>query len=130
MKRFFCSYWGDVVCGILFIITGFVFVQVAESWFFEENFVLGVLIACIVFIFIALVNLIRLKKRALRDWIYPLYGILFALITLFYTFAANPWHPMNAITGRAAAADTFLVTVLFLLITAIVRGALRLAKRI
>jgi len=129
MRRFLKTNWGDSICFLLCVITGIIVYQIATGGS-EEPLSFGTLIASVVFAFVAIVNLVRLKKkRALRDWMYPIYGLLFSLIMLFYTFAANPWYPMNSITGRTTAAKTVLVTICFLLVSSIVRLISRWVKK-
>ena len=127
MKKIIRSYWGDVVCGILFIITGFVFFRVGIGYNVNKPLALVTLILSVVFILVAYFELIRLRKRAFRDWIYPVFGILFSIIMYFYLQATIPG---NLFWATARAADFVIITMFFLFITLIVRGALRLAKRI
>ena len=100
MKRFFRSHWGDVVCIVLCCITGFTTARIGMGYGVNKPLALVALILSVIFTLVAFFELIRLRKRAFRDWIYPVFGALFSIIMYFDLQATIPGNLFWA-TARA-----------------------------
>ena len=132
MKRFMKTHWRDIVFVLLCLIVNIVAFQAVTQWDFNEPLAFFAVIASGIYAIFTFVILVRSKKkRALKDWFYPVYGVLFSLLMLFYIFAAfpYPWVPMDSYSGRIAASRTLSITFYFVTISSIVRLIVRIVKK-
>ena len=123
-KNFLINYWGDIICAMLFIITGIIIYQMAIGQYVYDRYVPILLIACAIFFLVALIHI--LKKRKLRNWLYLIYAVLFSLIMFFFMISSIPHY---STAGETFAIFIFEITILFTLILSIVRIGIWLYKR-
>ena len=120
------THWGDILCVLLLVIFS---CQGAMEWFTSDPLMFFLLFSCVLFIIIASIRLVLLNaKRSLRDWIYPIYGILLLLIEFFYMYSMISWR-FSVIELQEVAAFFFSLTIYFILVSSLVRLIVRLVKR-
>ena len=91
IRKFVILYWGDIVFYVLLVMLHFTvsYCQYYSISFGNTLLAKYFLLIFIVFLTLAAVQLLFLKKRAMRDWVYLGYGIMSVLFILPFYFTGE-----------------------------------------